>query len=159
MNKYELQLIANQVAQFLDIATTPIVEIKPVKRGLARPKTGKITIPDWVLSKKCKRQAYQKYYVTHEVVHFHTGLNHGAEFKKVEAAVLSELFAIRILRSDRPPYPWRLPPDHRVYPYALVDKETAEMLWCESSMKMGHLEDMTHKDRESHTGTASGFSL
>ena len=130
MNQYELQFIANQVARFLDLTTAPIVEIKPVKRSLARPKTGKVTIPEWVLGKKCIRQAYQEYYVTHEVTHFRTGLKHDSEFKRVEAEVLSKLFAIGIRRHYRRPWPW-WPSGHRTYPTALVAKETGEVLWKE----------------------------
>jgi len=129
MNQYELQLIANQVARFLSLTTTPIVEIKPVRRGLARPKTRKITIPDWVLSKKCRRQAYQKYYIAHEVTHFHTGLKHNSGFKRVEADVLNQLFAITIRRDNRRPWPWRPPSDHRIYPTKLLDRDTGEVLW------------------------------
>ncbi len=128
MNQYRLQPIANRVARYLGLTTTPMVEIKPVKRGLARTKTGRITLPDWVLGEKCRRQAYQKYYVTHEVIHFRTGLKHGAKFKQIEAEVLSELFALRI-RYNRRPWPWRPPSDRRTYPDALVDKETGQMLW------------------------------
>ena len=133
MNEYELQAIADQVTQFLKLPTTPIVETKPVNRGLARPKTGKTTIPEWVLAKKCKRKAYQKYYVAHEVTHFRTGLKHDAEFKRVEAEVLSDLLGIRIRRSHRRPWPWRPPSNRHTYPGALVDKETGCVLWKESA--------------------------
>jgi len=132
LNKYELQLIADRVARFLSLTTIPTVEIKPCKRGWARLKTIKITIPEWVLGRKCRRRAYQEYYVTHEVTHFRTGLKHDLEFKRVEAEVLNKLFAITICRDHRRPWPWRPPSDHRVYPTKLVDKETGEVLWKEA---------------------------
>ena len=131
MNQYDLQLIADQVALFLGLTTIPKVEIKPVKRGWAHPETGKVTIPEWVLSKKCKRRAYQEYYVTHEVIHFCTGLKHDSEFKRVEAEVLNKLLAILVFRDNRRSWPWRPPSDHRIYPTKLIDKKTGEVLWKE----------------------------
>ena len=135
MNQYGLQPIANRLARYLGLTTTPMVEIKPVKRGLAHPKTGKVTIPEWILGVKCRRQAYQKYYVTHEVIHFRIGLKHDSEFKRVEAEVLSKLFVIRICRYYKRRWPWRPPSDLRVYPTTLVYKETWELLWEESTKR------------------------
>jgi hypothetical protein len=131
MYQCDLQLIADQVARVLNLTSLPIVKIQPVKRGWAHPKTGKITMPEWVLGKKCRRQAYQKYYVTHEVIHFRTGLKHDLEFKRVEAKVLNKLFGVIIFRDNRRPWPWRSPSAHRIYPTKLVNKKTGEVLWKE----------------------------
>ncbi len=129
MNQSELQLIANQVAQFLGLTTLPRVKIKPVDRGWARPKTGNITLPEWVLGIKCRRRAYQEYYVAHEMIHFGTGLKHDLAFKRTETEVLEKLFSITIDRDRRRPWPWRPPSDYRVYATKLMDKETGEVLW------------------------------
>ena len=126
----ELQAIARQVAEYLKLELTPIVEVKLVERGLARPKTRRITIPKWVLDEKCQRQAYQVWYVAHEVTHFATGAKHSARFKQVEKDVLSEVFGIEIVRfRRRQSYPWRPPSDHHVYAEELLDKKTKKVLW------------------------------
>jgi hypothetical protein len=125
----ELQAIADQVAQFLKLSSRPIVEVKPVKRGKARPKTGRITIPEWVMSKP---EAYRRYYIAHEVCHFFTGLKHSAAFKDIENEVLKELWGVGILRRyPRPPHK-HLAQAHRVYPVSLIDLESGKVLWsCE----------------------------
>lgn len=134
MNQRELQAIAGQAAQYLKLTTTPALEIKSVERGQARTKTGKITVPEWVLGEECQGRAYQKWYVTHEVIHFHSGRRHSARFKQVEAEAMSTLFGIEIVRFRRRwPYPWRPCSNHYVYPVSLRDKETGKVLWIKRS--------------------------
>ncbi|MFH1087744.1 MAG: hypothetical protein V1737_04075 [Chloroflexota bacterium] len=130
-NHSGLQDIADQVAQFLKLPKTPTVVVKPTARGWAHLRTGSVTIPGYILGQP---EAYQRYYVAHEVVHFYTGPGHDMPFKRAEAEVLAGLFDIAIVTSRS-----GCPPRHRlsgrlVYPVALLDKRTQDALWSRSTL-------------------------
>jgi len=82
----ELQELANLLAVQLKLGFVPQVEINKVKRGRARLKTFKITIPEWTIRQGCE---YAYYYTIHEVCHFRHS-NHLAQFKRLERRLLKQ---------------------------------------------------------------------
>lgn len=72
------------------------VYVRPVYRGHAYYRTGRITIPDWALEKGIE---YAYSYVIHEVCHFLTiGEHHNKKFKEVETRWLREFGLVPVYR-------------------------------------------------------------
>jgi len=90
--KKDLTEIGKQIIKENNLSDIEI-QFKHVRRGRARRKTRKITIPIWAITGV---KAYGIYYVIHEIVHFikydlyNLGDYHGELFKKIETSILKK---------------------------------------------------------------------
>lgn len=106
----DLQIITDNLCK--NYKLSPIkVEVKHTRRGWARRRTNKITIPYRAIE---QGDIYSKYYIIHEVCHFITKQGHTKLFKETEMTILKEYSILPIYK--------------RVYVKALSDL-TGKTLW------------------------------
>jgi len=84
MTNADLQAVSDLTAEQLHLNLNPKVEVHEVQKGRVRPKTGKVTIPNWALS---RGEPYVIAYVIHEVCHYKF-MGHGQNFRTCEMSAL-----------------------------------------------------------------------
>ena len=94
MNNINFQKICNDLCDTYSLE--PIkVELKNTRRGYARHKKRKITIPKFAVG---YGKPYSLYYIIHEFCHFLTNGGHCSYFKDVETEVLESYGLIPIYK-------------------------------------------------------------
>jgi hypothetical protein len=101
----ELQKVANAMCRQAKVAAIG-VEVREVRRGRARPRTGRVTVPTWALD---LGRAYALYYVIHEVVHLLIReARHTPRFHETEVQWLVQYGMRPVYRRAYPKQMWSL---------------------------------------------------
>jgi len=104
--KQYLYQIAKDIIKNNDLEDITI-KFKNVRRGSARNRTRKITIPIWAIQKS---RAFAIYYTIHEVSHFIVNdklggaVSHGKLFKQVETNILEKYYIKPVYKKAYPKY-------------------------------------------------------